>query len=996
MSENTVDQILSAARLLFQPGDVVELRVPKARKFRVIAGYFDDFQLLAEAAAALDREAYPGIYWTLNAVDRALLARGVNKILRYVGQDGTTSDKYILRRRLLLIDCDPERPPEISSSDAEHTAALEKTARIRDALLAEGWPEPLYADSGNGGHLLYRVDLPNDKESAELLSHCLQALAARFDDPEATAHRIKIDRAVFNASRISKIYGTMARKGDNTAERPHRVSRVLHVPALFAPVSLELLQALGAQAPSNKKNAPKAHPTQSSRATQSSRPLRSEFDLREFLDRHGIRYRDPVAHDSGVKYTLYECPFDPSHKAKDAAVFDRPDGYGFKCFHSSCADRGWREFRELFEPGAYSRGAAGGRNSRRNPAYPAGSTNEVPPDFAESYDEGESVGREEALAMVFDAIARGDHDGVNLMIPEIAKLSATESLRVKTKMEEKFGRKFKARAFETAVREERRRAIAGFPAEDASLPVVIVNNRPMRDVVSDALAALRAANDPPFLFVRSGEMIFVEIDERERPSIRAVEKAHLRGRLDRAANFVRRTDGYDIAVPPPVEVVEDILALPSVQWGVPPLEFVVEVPTLRPDGTVLSSPGYDPISRMLYAPAPGFKMEPIPDVVDGAELESAVILIDEAIYDFPFAEERDDKGAVYPANPSRANFFGLLLTPIVRPAISGTVPMALIDAPQAGTGKSLLADLFSVVTTGRPAAMMPFPRNEEEMQKSIGSTLLAGGALVCFDNVEGILNSPTLALVLTAKEYQARILGVSENMIAPNRATWLATGNNIRPSGDMPRRCYTIRLDAKKSRPYQGRDFKHQNLLEWASSMRPQLLRALLIIARAWYQLKDRPQIGDAWGSFEDWHRTIGGILRAAHIEGFVANLKKFIEEGDDMALQWESFLAELESALGSTWFKVGLITREIREATAMAPARFTIPDSLADVDRRKEGGFERALGKSFAKRLGTRFGEKELHLERRVDPHTKQSEWRVLTKDTEAEIVRPKETTAQ
>ena len=50
----------------------------------------------------------------------------------------------------------------ISSSDDEHTAALERAMAIRDELSKRGWPEPIFADSGNGGHLLYQVDLPRD------------------------------------------------------------------------------------------------------------------------------------------------------------------------------------------------------------------------------------------------------------------------------------------------------------------------------------------------------------------------------------------------------------------------------------------------------------------------------------------------------------------------------------------------------------------------------------------------------------------------------------------------------------------------------------------------------------------------------------------------------------------------------------------------------------------------------------------------------------------
>lgn len=966
MPENTIHLVLSAARLLFQPGDVIEVRVPKAGPKRVISGYFEDLQKLAEAVHQLEHTSppFPGIYWTLNPVMRDLLARADHKLVRYAPD--STGDGEIVRRRWLPIDLDPKRLTGISSTDAEHAAALELAAQISAALLEEGWPEGIRADSGNGGHLLYAIDLPNDEGATKLVKACLEALAQRFSG--GSPIKVDVDRAIFNASRIFKVYGTTARKGDHIAERPNRLSRILSVPALLAPVPLELLQALARQAPSK--------PQQPRRYSPGLRA--AEFDLRQFLDRYGVHYRDPVPYAGGYKYTLEECPFDPAHKDKDAAVFERPDGYGFKCFHNSCANRGWREFREIFEPNAYQRRLAGERISAPHPADIPDQDQRPAPEEDE-----EPINAEDIKAAVDAAIASGNLDAALLLIPEMSRLPAGTVLRLEADLYEKFKRKFNRTGFKHAIRDERRRAIAGLPPENPSLPVIIVNNRPMRDVAADSLAALGAANDPPFLFVRSGQMVFVEMDERHRPSIQAVEKAHLRGRLDRAANYIKRGSETDISVPPPLEVVEDILALPSAQWGAPPLEFVVEVPTLRADGTVLSSPGYDPISRMLYAPAPGFKMEPIPDYVDTVNLKEAIALIDEAIGDFPWAE--DTKGVPLAANPNRANLFGLLLTPIVRPAIAGVVPLALIDAPQAGTGKSLLVDLFSVITTGRNAAMMPFPRNEEEMQKSIGSTLLAGAALVCFDNIEGILQSPTLALVITATEYQCRILGVSENMVTPNRATWLATGNNIRPSGDMPRRCYHIRLDAKKSRPYQGRKFKHENLLGWAREVRPQLLRSLLIICRAWYQRKVKLPIPDPWGSFEEWHRTIGGILRSAGIEGFLANLAVFLNEGDDMALQWEGFLGEIEEVYGLEWFTVGKIVNEVRTATPMAPARFTLPDSLSDVDRRKEGGLERALGKSFAKRLETRYGERELHLERRIQKHTKQSEWRVLLQEPEA-----------
>jgi hypothetical protein len=123
----------------------------------------------------------------------------------------------------MLVDCDPKRLAGISSSETEKALAHERALAIRDFLWGAVWPPPILADSGNGWHLLYRIDLPPD--DGEVVKRCLHALAARFDDA-----RVSIDTAVFNPARIVKLYGTMARKGDSTPERPHRFSRLVEIP----------------------------------------------------------------------------------------------------------------------------------------------------------------------------------------------------------------------------------------------------------------------------------------------------------------------------------------------------------------------------------------------------------------------------------------------------------------------------------------------------------------------------------------------------------------------------------------------------------------------------------------------------------------------------------------------------------------------------------------------------------------------------------------------
>jgi len=213
-------EILGALRVLFEPGSVVELRAPGSAQ-RTISGYFDDFEALAAAAVGLSGTV-PGVYVTLNPVNPALLARATNTVKPWARY--TTADGDILVRRWMLFDLDAVRPAGISSTVAEHAAALEAARCCTDWLVDQGVPRAslILADSGNGGHVLARVDLPNTPESTALVRRCLEAAARACSTPG-----VVLDRTVYNAARIVKLYGTVAAKGDATADRPHRGARTL-------------------------------------------------------------------------------------------------------------------------------------------------------------------------------------------------------------------------------------------------------------------------------------------------------------------------------------------------------------------------------------------------------------------------------------------------------------------------------------------------------------------------------------------------------------------------------------------------------------------------------------------------------------------------------------------------------------------------------------------------------------------------------------------------
>ena len=200
-----------------------------------------------------------------------------------------------------------------------------------------GFNEPVTAMSGNGIHLLYRIRLKNSSENKELIKKCLEVLDMFFSTDE-----VAIDTANFNPARICKLYGTMARKGSNTPERPHRMSCMLSEGG-SQPTDKVYLEKLAQLLPKPEK--PQKY----------NRYNPQEFDLEEWLIKFGLGYRK-AGYSDGTKYVLDQCPFNGTHTGKDACIFQSRSGaIGFHCFHNSCSDKTWHDVRLLFEPDAYEK-----------------------------------------------------------------------------------------------------------------------------------------------------------------------------------------------------------------------------------------------------------------------------------------------------------------------------------------------------------------------------------------------------------------------------------------------------------------------------------------------------------------------------------------------------------------------------------------------------------------------------------------------------------------
>ena len=337
------NEITHALRLWFQAGDVFEVRVLDAvsadyRREHIESGYFDYEHISAVPEALKRLLSFRGVYVTVNPVNPDLLARAVNR-LRPAGRNPTTADTDIVRRRWLLIDCDPRRASGVSSSNAEHESALAKAREIRDGLSSLGWPDPIMTDSGNGAQLMYRIDLPAD--DGELVRRVIGEIA------KASSEQVAIDTSVHNPARIWRLPGTMNCKGDSIPERPHRMARILEEPQDIVLVSREQMQDIVSH---------QSEDTQTDLPDDEWKHTMPVFDLDSWITQYCPELGSPQPWKGGRKWIFPVCPFNEAHTNKSAVLIQEPSGaVAFKCHHNGCSGNDWRALRELREPGCYDR-----------------------------------------------------------------------------------------------------------------------------------------------------------------------------------------------------------------------------------------------------------------------------------------------------------------------------------------------------------------------------------------------------------------------------------------------------------------------------------------------------------------------------------------------------------------------------------------------------------------------------------------------------------------
>jgi len=399
------------------------------------------------------------------------------------------------------------------------------------------------------------------------------------------------------------------------------------------------------------------------------------------------------------------------------------------------------------------------------------------------------------------------------------------------------------------------------------------------------------------LYQRNGELvrIIVVAPEQDGPRVSVVPRIEvipvpaLRDLISRWVEFfqLKQTENGEEYKQkhPPAWCVNAVAA--RGRWpGVRHLVGVVSFPALRPDGSILTSPGYDPATGLFLhwqhgpiqvAERPG----------QGDARRAADELLD-VVADFPFQ-----------ADMHRAAWLAGLLTPLARAAFDGPAPLFLVDANVRAAGKGMLLEVISRVVTGNPFPVISYPSGskdgEEELRKKITTFLMYGDRLALFDNLTGGFGDGTLDRCLTSTEWQDRQLGANRQYRGPVDVSFFATGNNVAVRADTARRVCHVRLESQDERPEERGDFKRPNLIAWVTENRERLLALALTILRAYY-LAGRPDQGlKPWGSFESWSRLIRNAVVWCGLPDPGETRQVIQEQADETGQGLRLFMAALE-----------------------------------------------------------------------------------------------------
>lgn len=394
----------------------------------------------------------------------------------------------------------------------------------------------------------------------------------------------------------------------------------------------------------------------------------------------------------------------------------------------------------------------------------------------------------------------------------------------------------------------------------------------------------------------------------------------------------------------PLEAARRAVDAPEAMAMLRALRGITLTPMVRADGTVLDRPGYDAASGYLYLPDAGLKIKNLEVAPTREDVREAVALLDEMTAGFPWQSQDD-----------RANYYGLLLTPLLRLLTPPTYKLFGITAHQPGSGKTMLADLVRTIHGG--VFRTEFPLEEYDIRQMVTAILATTSApVVHVDNVKGVLKSSVLAGYLTSDgDIQERELGKSSNLTFRNDRTWVVTGNNLSLGGDLVRRVVVIDIDPNMANP-ETRSFAINDLKGWVADHRGELLAALITMIRYWVGQGSHPLKRSQSDSYARWEGVVAGVLAAAGVPGAFdsASGQRAAAGGDDDGLA--DILSRLYEAHDVEKWTVSdalSSTHSADEGEWVQASREWLPGPVLDKLARSEAAGRKTFGYWLRNRVG-------------------------------------------
>lgn len=456
-------------------------------------------------------------------------------------------------------------------------------------------------------------------------------------------------------------------------------------------------------------------------------------------------------------------------------------------------------------------------------------------------------------------------------------------------------------------------AIAQLQSRSANKPQLVLTNPP-DDILN--LRVLLNAGRIPALYCRQGCLVVIEnvngstaagVHEVDRHVLRRLLASH----VEVTKLVTKRLQGasFEVQVPamPCQEVLDAVLSYRD--WeGVKPLDGVCSTPVFGPKGKLVQKRGYDADTRLYYNPVleiPEVGERPSDEEVSAAR----AFLLDKVLADFPWVSQTD-----------RANYIGLLLSPLVHPYVRQALPLGAITATNQGSGKTLLAEIAG---SAFGLQSHTWPESDSEFRKVV-SSVFAGSteSVVLFDNVgeNHAIDYPSFAKLLTSNTWADRRLGSTALISGVNDRLWFVTGNNITLGGDMRTRTVLVGLDPGVPDPSKRTGFSVGNMEVWLQSgeNRVELIRALLVIAQRWFSDGAQRAEKHVMRSFTGWAQVVGGILSSIGVDGFLGDEAR-LTDADSENADMEDFLRVWYSVHGEAELKPKVL---LDEWTAIGPSR--------------------------------------------------------------------------